>query len=82
METKNKYLSHLNYFRGIAIVFIVVGHCYILRFIYFDENTSFIFQIIKNIATGGTTFFVFISGYLLHHIYSGKFDYENFCSQK
>lgn len=82
MEPKNKYLSHLNYFRGIAIVFIVFGHCYMLRFFYFDENTTFILQIIKNIATGGTTFFVFISGYLLHHIYSRKFVYEKFLFTK
>lgn len=82
METKNKYLSHLNYFRGIAIVFIVFGHCYGLRFFYFDENTTFTFQIIKNIVTGGTTFFVFISGYLLHYKYSRKFVYGKFLFTK
>ncbi len=61
------FLVSLNYFRAIAIVFIVAGHSYKLVGITHDS----LFQnIILNLITGGTTLFVFISGFLFHHIFS------------
>lgn len=82
MEPKTTYLNNINYFRGIAIVFIVFGHCTAFGITRFYENTTFLAKTIKSIAPGGTTFFVFISGYLLHHIYYKKFQLGTFLLKK
>jgi fucose 4-O-acetylase-like acetyltransferase len=46
------------------------------------ENESFLADMIKFIAHGGTSFFVFISGYLLHHIYYRKLKVSSFFKKK
>ena len=70
-------LIAIDYFRGIAILFVVVGHCYgpwgINRF---GE------KVFANIITGGTSLFVFISGYLFHHIYYENFNFARFLEKK
>ena len=73
------YLQSINYFRGISILFIVAGHCYYLGQWQINSLTA---KIISNLITGGTTFFVFISGFLFHHIYYKKFNYRKFIIQK
>jgi surface polysaccharide O-acyltransferase-like enzyme len=82
LETKTTYLNNINYFRGIAIIFIVFGHCITFGITHFYENTTFLAKIIKSVAPGGTTFFVFISGYLFHHIYYKKFQLGHFLFKK
>ena len=82
MESKTTYLNNINYFRGIAIIFIVFGHSFTLGIWQFYDNTSFLAKLINFIAPGGTTFFVFISGYLLHHIYYKKLQLRNFLLKK
>jgi len=69
------YLNSFNHFRAIAITFIVAGHCYTLSGIGFTSNLE---KIIVNIITGGTTLFVFISGFLFHYIFYKKYQYTNF----
>lgn len=82
MEIKKTYLDNINYFRGIAIIFIVFGHCITFGIIRFDENITFLGKLIKVFAVGGTTFFVFISGYLLHYIHYGKLQFNDFILKK
>lgn len=73
------YINSINYFRGIAIIFIVFGHClYLADF----EYNSIIGTTIFNLTKGGTAFFVFISGFLFHHIFYKKFDYKKFVIKK
>ena len=69
------FSNSLNHFRAIAILIIVAGHSYELGGIAFD---SFWEGIIRNIITGGTALFVFISGFLFHHIFYKKFNHTNF----
>lgn len=71
------YLDYINYFRGFAILLVVLGH-----FLYFPESTV-TEKLIKAIIKGGTRPFVFISGFLFHHIfYRRGFDYKKFMKNK
>jgi hypothetical protein len=64
------YLKSFEYFRAVAISFIVIGHCYGVsgwKIQCFGE------RVLANILSGGTTLFVFISGFLFHHIFYPRF---------
>lgn len=73
------YIKSINHFRGIAILFIVFGHCLNSADFKYDSvlgNTIF------NLTMGGTSFFVFISGFLFHHIFHKNFIYKKFMVTK
>jgi surface polysaccharide O-acyltransferase-like enzyme len=73
------YVNSINYFRGISIIFIVFGHCiYLVDFKY----NSILGYTIQNLTQGGTSFFVFISGFLFHHIFYKKFEFKEFMIKK
>jgi peptidoglycan/LPS O-acetylase OafA/YrhL len=61
------HLNSFNHFRAIAITFIVAGHCFGLTGM---AITSMMEKTIANLLLGGTSLFVFISGFLFHHIFS------------
>ena len=82
MKEETPYLNHINYFRGIAIIFIVFGHCFNVGFSHYYQNSSQFAIFLRNLLPGGTTFFVFISGYLFHHIYFKNFNYGDFLIKK
>lgn len=73
------YLNSLNYFRGLAILFIIAGHCFMLAGWHTD---AFYEKVIVNLIKGGTAFFVFISGFLFHHIFAPRFRYVPFMKKK
>ncbi len=73
------FINSINYFRGIAILLIVAGHSYTLAgFAPLNpfERTA------ANLLTGGTALFVFISGFMFHHVFSKKFNYRKFMVKK
>ncbi|MBE0439894.1 MAG: acyltransferase [Gammaproteobacteria bacterium] len=70
-------LVSFDYLRGIAIVFIVAGHSYGGWVI-----DSFSEKVIVNIVSGGTTLFVFISGFFFHHIFYKDFELKDFMIKK
>ena len=73
------FLTSFSYYRGIAIVLIVIGHCYGLSgwtFTYYPERD------LANILTGGTVLFVFISGFLFHQVFYPGFDFRWFLTKK
>ena len=73
------YINSINYFRAIAIIFIVFGHCLLVAdFSY----SSYLGNSIFNFTLGGTSLFVFISGFLFHHIFYKNFHYESFIIKK
>lgn len=76
---KKNYLHSIEYFRGIAIFFIVTGHCYAIGGWKIDTIYE---KTLLNILTGGTTLFVFISGLLFHHVYYPVFAYKNYLVKK
>ena len=72
-------LRSIEYFRALAIIFIVAGHFFSIG----NVKTSGLFeQAIQNIIYGGTTLFVFISGFLLHHVFYTNFCYKLFFKKK
>jgi hypothetical protein len=71
------FLVSLNYFRAIAIIIIVAGHCYDIAGINISTLT-YGEKIAVNLITGGTALFVFISGFLFHHIFIPRYQYKKF----
>ena len=69
------YLNSINHFRAIAIIIIVLGHCFWL--IHFNHHSVFA-NTIYNLIIGGTSFFVFISGFLFHHVIYKRYDFKTF----
>ncbi|MCE2572807.1 acyltransferase family protein [Motilimonas eburnea] len=72
-------LNSFNHFRAIAIIFIVAGHSFYVNGMVFD---SFFSILIKNLISGGTALFVFISGFLFHYVFFKKFEYKKFIISK
>ncbi|AGS39765.1 acyltransferase family protein [Cycloclasticus zancles] len=66
-------LNYFDYFRAIAIIIIVAGHSFSLWVI--DTLPE---KVLANIITGGTSLFVFISGFFFHHIFYKNFKYQIF----
>lgn len=73
------YLNSFNYFRGLTIILIVAGHCYGIAGWHID---TFPERVVANIVTGGTALFVFISGFLFHHVFYPKYNYYRFIGKK
>ncbi len=73
------FINSINYFRAISILFIVAGHCiYIADFSFDTVFRNALFSFIN----GGTSFFVFISGFLFHHIFYKNFNFKKFYKKK
>lgn len=70
-------INAFDHFRGIAIIFIVAGHCYGPWAI-----DSFAERTLANLITGGTAYFVFISGFFFHHVFYQDFRYPRFILKK
>lgn len=73
------YLNSFNYFRGIAIIYIVAAHTYWLAHWQMDQRWE---RFINNLVSNGTVLFVFISGFLFHHVFYPKFKYSTFVRKK
>jgi peptidoglycan/LPS O-acetylase OafA/YrhL len=65
----NMYLNSINIYRGIAILLIVSAHCYSISEIKIDTTAEAVFA---NLTAGSTIHFIFISGFLFHHIFYRK----------
>ncbi|GAB6112741.1 acyltransferase [Desulfomicrobium salsuginis] len=73
------YLRSFEYFRAVTIVIIVMGHSYGIAG---WELESFLDRTLANLISGGTSLFVFISGFLFHHVFYPKFHYPTFIKKK
>ncbi len=72
------YINYIHYFRGIAIGFIISGHC--IRFFNWESFPVFE-KICKTILLNGTVMFVFIAGFLFQHLYH-KYTYKKYLVNK
>lgn len=72
-------LNSFHNFRAIAITFIVAGHCYGLTGMEFETLLEIT---LKNLTAGGSSLFVFISGFLFHHVFCRNFKYKKFMTNK
>ncbi|MGD1895399.1 MAG: acyltransferase [Phormidesmis sp.] len=73
------FLNSLNYFRAIAILMIVAGHTFDYAGISFESIPA---RTLGNLLSGGTSLFVFISGFLFHHIFYRRYQFKKFMSGK
>ena len=79
IHEKRKFINSINYFRGLAIVIIVLGHSFNLAHWHISSNfENFVYALSLN----GTVYFVFISGFLYYHIFYHEFDYKKFMYKK
>ena len=72
------YLPHVHNFRAIAITLIVAGHC-IPAFNW--QQSPLLEGALLDIFANGTVLFVFIAGYLFHHL-SKKYEYKDYLKKK
>jgi surface polysaccharide O-acyltransferase-like enzyme len=72
-------INSFNHFRAVAIIFIIAGHSFGAAGMEFNTLLD---VSIKNIITGGTSLFVFISGLLFHHVFYQKYHYKKFLVKK
>lgn len=73
------FLNSINNFRAIAILFIVAGHCFYVSNI---NPSDFWESLVYTLVNGGTIFFVFISGFLFHHLFYRKYEFILFFKSK
>ena len=76
---KGEFLPSLEAFRAIAIVCVVAGHSISSTGWVIDSTAE---KFIANIILGGTNLFVFISGYLFHHVFRDRYTFKGFMQQK
>lgn len=73
------FLNSFNHFRAIAVTFIVASHCFEIAGIL---PTTFFNRFMMNLIYGGTILFVFISGFLFHHVFYTRYSYQSFLMSK
>lgn len=76
-QKEKSRLVYFDYFRGLAILIIILGHCYNA----WPRNQIWEATLV-NLISGGTALFVFISGFFFHHVYFQKFHYWSFIKNK
>ena len=83
--SKQKFLHSVNYFRGVAIILIVLGHCFgLANWGFFDDwqQAGYGVQLLYSASVNSSVYFVFISGFLYYHIFYPKFSYGKFMRKK
>jgi probable poly-beta-1,6-N-acetyl-D-glucosamine export protein len=77
-------IKSFDYFRAIAIIFIVAGHSVVDVMIGTTEalNNLFYYNFIVNLLAAGTALFVFISGFFFHHLFYINFNFKRFMYKK
>ena len=81
-----EHVAYIEYFRAAAILLIVCGHTYAVSWTHFvDEDPTTTVKwlnIIPALITGGTAYFVFISGFLYRQVFYGRTSYGEFMRKK
>ncbi|GAA5215812.1 acyltransferase [Corallincola platygyrae] len=73
------FLNSINQFRGMAILFIVFAHVYRMAGWEIDTVTE---GALFNLMMNGTVFFVFISGFLFHHVFHHRRGFGKYFGNK
>ena len=81
-----EHVAYIEYFRAVAILLIVCGHTYAVSWTHFadeDPQTRVTWlNVIPALITGGTAYFVFISGFLYRQVFYGRTPYGEFMRKK
>lgn len=83
---QREHVAYIEYFRAVAIILIVSGHTYAVSWTHFvdqDPQTRLTWlNVIPALITGGTAYFVFISGFLYRQVFYGRTRYGEFMRKK
>jgi peptidoglycan/LPS O-acetylase OafA/YrhL len=86
MGRSREHIAYIQYFRALAIIMIVCGHTFAVAWTHFvDEDpqkTVSLLNVIPALISGGTAYFVFISGFLYRHVFYGRTSYGDFMRKK
>ena len=81
-----EHVAYIEYFRALAILLIICGHTYAVSWTHFvneDPQTRVTWlNVIPALITGGTAYFVFISGFLYRQVFYGRTTYGEFMRKK
>ncbi|MBT9313468.1 acyltransferase family protein [Leptothoe kymatousa] len=78
-ERGKKFFNSINYFRGIAIILIVLGHSFDLAHWQISSGLE---QFVYSLSLNGTVYFIFISGFLYYQVFYHRFNYKKFLTKK
>lgn len=76
------FKTNINNFRAISIILVVFGHCYFFGISTFAKNDELYVKVIRNLISGGSAFFVYISGFLFLKVYKSNTQYILFVTKK
>ena len=81
-----EHVDYIEYARALAILIIVAGHTYAVAWTHFvsedpQDQVTWL-NIVPAIITGGTAYFVFISGFLYRQVFYGRTGYGDFMRKK
>lgn len=68
---KRPFLNCLNQYRGLAILMVVISHCFYLSDT--GRRLTFLERFWECFYKNSTVYFVFIAGFLFHHLQAGRF---------
>jgi peptidoglycan/LPS O-acetylase OafA/YrhL len=77
---KKNYLSYIHNLRGLAILIIVSIHARLALFP--NDNIDVINRVLVVLLENGTVVYVFISGFLFHHVFASRLDYRKYLIRK
>lgn len=81
-----EHIGYIAYFRAVAILMIVTGHSYALAWTHgISEDPTkgvSLFNTLPALINGGTSIFVFISGFLYRQVFYGRIGYGEFMRKK
>ena len=86
LSRAREHVAYIEYFRALAILLIICGHTYAVSWTHFvneDPQTRVTWlNVIPALITGGTAYFVFISGFLYRQVFYGRTTYGEFMRKK
>lgn len=73
------FLPYMEQLRALAITLVVAGHVALSMGLPRSQRVE---EVIFNLISGGTIIFVFISGFLFHHLNDGQFIFRKYFLKK
>jgi len=81
-----EHIAYIEYFRAVAILLIVTGHTYAVSWTHFVNEDPQMritwLNVVPALITGGTAYFVFISGFLYRQVFYGRVSFGDFMRKK
>ncbi|MEP0942289.1 MAG: acyltransferase [Rhizobiaceae bacterium] len=71
----SQQLDSIVYYRAISILMIAAGHCLNIAHLF---PRTYGEQLFSNFIVGATSLFVFVSGYLFHHVFYPRYRFTHF----